>query len=142
MTTIKKLAAVAAVATLALAATDLSASAQSSLTNGPNGMQPNKLASDSQTGVDGNAPSRGVYRQRPVRTVRSAETSRRPLTVAPHGGGRRGSGGGGAGAGRERGPRHADHRAARLRQQRVHAALPRHQRHLPGDGVTSPRTRW
>ena len=81
MTTIKKLAAAAAVATLALAATDLSASAQSSLTNGPTGGQPNTLASDAQTGVDGHAPSRSVYRQRPVRTVRSAETSRRPLTV-------------------------------------------------------------
>ncbi len=81
MTTIKKLAAVAAVATLALAATGLSASAQSSLTNGPNGMQPNTLASDSQTGMNGNAPSRSIYHRRPVRTVRSAETSRRPLTV-------------------------------------------------------------
>ena len=81
MTNIKKLAAVAAVATLALAATDLSAAAQSSLTNGPNGMQPNTLASDQQTGINGNAPSRGIYRQRPVRTVHSAEASRRPLTV-------------------------------------------------------------
>ena len=81
MTTIKKLAAVAAVATLALAATDLSASAQSSLTNGPNGMQPNTLGSDQQTGINGNAPSRSMYRQRPVRTVRSADASRRPLTV-------------------------------------------------------------
>lgn len=81
MSNIKKLAAVAAVATLVLAATDLSASAQSSLTNGPNGMQPNTLGSDQQTGINGNAPSRSIYRQRPVRTVRSAEASRRPLTV-------------------------------------------------------------
>ncbi|WP_237479668.1 hypothetical protein [Lichenibacterium dinghuense] len=80
MTTIKKIAAAAAVATLALAASDLSASAQSSLTNGPNGMQPNTLSSDQATGINGYAPSRAVYR-RPVRTVRSAEASRRPLTV-------------------------------------------------------------
>ena len=78
---IKKIAAAAAVATIALAASDLSASAQSSLTNGPNGTRPNTLASDSQTGIDGHDPSRSVYRRRPVRTVRSAETSRRPLTV-------------------------------------------------------------
>ena len=81
MTTIKKLAAIAAVATLALAAADLSASAQSSLTNGPNGAQPNTLGSDDMTGIDGHEPSRRVYRQRPVRTVRSAEASHRPLTV-------------------------------------------------------------
>ena len=81
MTDIKKLAAAAAVATLALAASGLSASAQSSLTNGPNGSQPNTLASDQTTGSNGVAPSRSLYRQRPVRTVRSAETSRRPLTV-------------------------------------------------------------
>ena len=81
MIDIKKLAAVAAISTLALAATDLAASAQSSLTNGPNGGQPNTLASNNTTGVNGTAPSRSIYRQRPVRTVRSAETSRRPLTV-------------------------------------------------------------
>ena len=81
MSNIKKLAAVAAVATLALAATDLSASAQSSLTNGPNGMQPNTLASDVPGSAQGTSPSRQMYRQRPVRTVRSADASHRPLTV-------------------------------------------------------------
>ena len=65
MTTIKKLAAAAAVATLALAATDLSASAQSSLTNDPNAV----------------APNHAMYRQRPVHTVRSSDASHRALTV-------------------------------------------------------------
>lgn len=65
MTTIKKLAAAAAVATLALAATDLSASAQSSLTNDPTAATPNHA----------------MYRQRPVHTVRSADGSHRALTV-------------------------------------------------------------
>ena len=65
MTTIKKLAAAAAVATLALAATDLSASAQSTLTNDPTAATPNHA----------------MYRQRPVHTVRSSEGSHRALTV-------------------------------------------------------------
>ncbi len=43
-------------------------------------MQPNTLSSDQQTGINGTAPSRAIYR-RPVRTVRSSETSHRPLTV-------------------------------------------------------------
>ena len=63
MTSIKKLAAVAAVATLSLAATGLSASAQSTLSNDPNGAAP------------------ATYRQRPVHTVRSADSSHRALTV-------------------------------------------------------------
>ncbi len=93
MTTIKKLAAVAAVATLALAATDLSASAQSTLTNGPNGMQPNTLSSDNPTGTNGNKPSRGMIRRNAMRhgsmmrhesyaaPRNDAYASRRPLTV-------------------------------------------------------------
>ena len=81
MTNIKKLAAIAAVATLALAATDLSASAQSTLTNGPAGMQPNTLASDNPT--MGNKPSRAMMRRRAMHDegTRSTYASRRPLTV-------------------------------------------------------------
>ena len=92
MTTIKKLAAMATVATLALAATELSASAQSALTNGPNGMQPNALASDNPTGLHGNKPSRAMMRRhamhrqaemrRPVEAgPRASYADRRPLTV-------------------------------------------------------------
>ena len=81
MTNIKKLAAVAAVATLALAATDLSASAQSTLTNGPTGMEPNTLASDNPT--MGNKPSRAMMHRRAMRNegARGTYASRRPLTV-------------------------------------------------------------
>ncbi len=86
MSNIKKLAAVAAVATLALAASDLAASAQSTLTNGPTGMQPNTLASDSPAGTSGNKPSRGMIRRKAMHhevsaAPRGAYMARRPLTV-------------------------------------------------------------
>ena len=86
MSTIKKLAAVAAVAALALVATEVSASAQSTLTNGPTGAQPNSLASDSATGMNGNKPSRGMIRRRAMHHQAAMAShpgyaSRRPLTV-------------------------------------------------------------
>ena len=80
-------AAVAVAATLALAATDLSASAQSTLTNGPNGMRPNTLSSNALTGPNGREPSRAPLRRHAVRgaSQRTARPStyayRRPLTV-------------------------------------------------------------
>lgn len=80
MTPIKTLAAIAAVATLALAATDLSASAQSSLSDGPSGFpmhRPSRLG--------GAAPSRGTVRRRPMnaadRTRPASYADHRPLTV-------------------------------------------------------------
>ena len=80
MSTIKKTAALAAIATLALAATDLSASAQSSLTNGPDGAQPNTLSSDT-------AGHRATVRRRPAGAMRHASyADRRPLTVRRAGG--------------------------------------------------------
>ena len=84
MSNIKKTAALAAIATLALAATDLSASAQSSLTNGPDGGRSNTLSSDT-------AGSRATVRRRPVGESRAAArhasyADRRPLTVRRAGG--------------------------------------------------------
>ena len=84
MLTIKKTAALAAIATLALAATDLSASAQSSLTNGPDGRQTDTLS-------PGTAGSRAPVRRRAVRESRAATrhasyADRRPLTVRRAGG--------------------------------------------------------
>ncbi|MGI3899016.1 MAG: hypothetical protein ACRYGP_16015 [Janthinobacterium lividum] len=70
MTNIKTVAAVAALATLALAATDLSASAQSTLTNGPDGMRPTH--------------SRAMVRHKAMRheaQTNGGYASRRPLTV-------------------------------------------------------------
>ena len=86
MTNIKKIAAAAAVATLALAATGLSASAQSALTNGPTGTQPNTLSSDDPTGPQGNAPRRAMAHRKAPRAVaadaqHSRYSDRRPLTV-------------------------------------------------------------
>ena len=90
MNTSSLIAATAAVAVLALAATDLSASAQS-LTNGANGMQPNKLSSKTQAG---RKPSRAMM-MKPHHTMMHKKTSfryghqpmhyadARPLVVRP-----------------------------------------------------------
>ena len=84
MTRIKSFAVLAAVATLAFAATDLSASAQSSLTNGPHGTQPNRLASDTVGSPNGEAPSRAMMRRHALsgRTHRMSRTAERPVTSA------------------------------------------------------------
>ena len=83
---IKKLASAAAIAALTFAASDLAASAQSNLTNGPAGTRPNTLSSDSPSSANGNAPSRAIYHRQGVRPMRSSARStsyadRRPLTV-------------------------------------------------------------
>ena len=67
MSTIKKTAVLAAIATLALAATDLSASAQSSLTDGPDGIRP--------------ATRRPAVRAERPAARRASYADRRPLTV-------------------------------------------------------------
>lgn len=85
MTNIKKVAAIATLATLALAATDLSASAQSTLTNGPDGMQ----AGHSRAMVRHKAMrhevqhNAGYASRRPLTVRRTVAAAEAPIVVAP-----------------------------------------------------------
>lgn len=90
MMKLNTLAVAASLAVMALVATDLSASAQSTLTNGPDGEQPGALASDNPASAQGKAPSRARMMRRGPRGLERHTSDRRrgvvmarPLTVRP-----------------------------------------------------------
>jgi hypothetical protein len=85
MINIKKLAAVAGIATLALAATDLSASAQSALTNGPDGMKPAHHAMVRHNAMRREAAPRaaGYAARRPLTVRRTVVAAEAPVVVTP-----------------------------------------------------------
>ena len=84
MTNIKKVAAIAALATLAFAATDLSASAQSTLSNGPDGEQAHSRAMVRHKAMRHEAQSNAGYAsRRPLTVRRTVMAGQAPVVVVP-----------------------------------------------------------